>query len=278
MKLKDIIKNWLKHNQQYLFDLKSRKQIDEKSSLLGPENVRDNVLNHSTPLFCLSTGRAGTKFLTEALNQCNELNIFHEPEPEFIFHNKWAYECEDIELKKASFDAGRYELMRDSFLLGKAYMETNTRIAFYAPAIAQLYPKSKFIYLQRDCKAFVKSGLGRNWYGGHVYDEGRIIHPDTNLWNGWSQVEKITWLWCETNNFIESFLKELDSSRYIRVEAKEMFTSSKKQDEIQNFIGVNNVLWPTKKVNKGKVKNKGLSELQISQMNTIIEKYYIKTF
>lgn len=276
MKLKDIILDWLQWNEKFLVDLQNRKLADKKSGAIGALKVRNEVLSESKPLFCLSTGRAGTKYLTEALKNCSDLNIFHEPNPEFIFHNKWAYECKNLELKKASFDAGRYEHMRETYLLGKQYMETNTRIAFYCDAIAKLYPKSKFVYLQRDCKAFVKSGLARNWYDGHVYDEGRIVYSNSNVWKDWSQVQKISWLWCETNNFIEAFLSKLDESRYISVSAKEMFKSARKQSEIAKFLGISGVKWPSKKVNKSKVKSVELTSSEILEMEAIINKFYTK--
>ncbi|MDZ7690395.1 MAG: hypothetical protein U5K69_04470 [Balneolaceae bacterium] len=103
-------------------------------------------------------------------------------------------------------DAARYEQIRNAWLLDKKYIETNNRITFFCYALSELFPKSQFIHLVRQPEAFITSGLARDWYSNSVlHDEGRIKPTDNEL----QQVEKIAWLWNETNHFIEQFKREI---------------------------------------------------------------------
>lgn len=173
-------------------------------------DIYEEVHREARPVFVLSTGRCGTMLLTRILEQSDEVWVHHEPRPELSYHSKLAYERPrgDEQLKMA-IDMARYEYIRDAYLLGKRYVETNNRITFFAYYLAELYPKAQFVHLVRDKEAFVNSGMKRGWYQSSLYDEGRI--RDEAQFRSMDQKQKISWLWEETNGFIEGFENSLGS-------------------------------------------------------------------
>ncbi len=182
------------------------------------------------PVFFLSTGRTGTKFFTELLSHSKNVCVFHSPQPEFIEQGKIAYEAYQLlgqsdrdktlnELISQIFVVGREELLFKTYLRNQRYMETNNRITFLAPAIKYYIPNAKFVHLHRHPGEFIRSGLRRGWYSGDLsHDKGRV-EPTSNSsnfneWNNFDSVEKIAWLWNETNQFINDFLAQLNQDDY----------------------------------------------------------------
>ena len=148
---------------------------------------------------------------------------------EFAYHKTES----EPELVKRIIDSARYEQIRDAWLLGKKYVETNNRITFFCHALADLFPRSTFIHLVRKPEEFITSGLARNWYSGSVlHDEGRITPEGEEL----NQVEKIAWLWNETNTFIENFKQLQPDNRVITVRSEELFHSADTSVRILEFL------------------------------------------
>ena len=216
-------------------------KIHKYDKLPFTEVYRD-LHDHYDPCFVLSTGRAGTMLMTEMLKDHPEIKVFHEPFPEITYYSEYAYHFRDRqEITKAVIDALRYEHIRNTALLGKKYLETNNRITFFAKELSELYPHSKFIHLHRDPVKFVESGLGRNWYSGmKLYDEGRIRpRPGSDIpWEKYSQVQKIAWLWKETNQFIEEFKATIPPERIMTFGAEEFFRDPVISVAWMKFIGI----------------------------------------
>jgi hypothetical protein len=192
------------------------------------------------PVFVLSTGRCGTSFLTHLLSNEKNVNAVHEPHPEFFYHTILAYQQNKSNSEKISavFDVARYEMIRNSFVMDEKYIETNNRITFFAHQIASLFPNAKFIHLIRNPNSFIKSGLSRDWYSGHsLYDEGKIS-ASTEIWQNFSQTEKIGWLWNETNSFIEDFKNTLSVEKIMTIKAEELFRDLEVQRKIFRFCGI----------------------------------------
>jgi hypothetical protein len=107
-------------------------------------------------------------------------------------------------------------------------------------AIAEIFPKAKFIHLIRHPGAFVRSGLRRNYYTGNENDDGRLTpnqqNPILSEWEGITQMEKIAWLWNETNAFIDEKKVSLDLDRVLTVHANDLFTDPEKFQAICNFL------------------------------------------
>lgn len=202
----------------------------------------EKVHGEYDPVFVLSTGRCGTKLLSGLLQLNSRVAVYHGNTPELTWYSGYAFQhfkTKDSELKTA-IDLARYEQIRNEYLLGKKYIETNNRITFFAHQLAELYPRSKFIHLYRDVYKVVKSGNSRNWYGNDkLIDEGKIRPLGENtVWEQFSQVEKIAWMWNETNRFADDFKKTVEASRVMTIEAEELFLNVNQAKAIFSFCGL----------------------------------------
>lgn len=192
--------------------------------------------------FVLSTGRCGTKLLTNLLGLSSKVECEHTPLPELTYFSKLAYErgLEHKNKFQLGIDMARYELIRNTFLKNQLYVETNNRITFFAPFLAKVFKKSKFIHLVRHPANFVRSGIRRNWYSGkNSHDAGRIVSCGTLNWNQMTKIEKIAWLWNETNQFIEDFKTNIgDVNRVMFVKAEDLFFKTETSLRIFEFLKV----------------------------------------
>ncbi len=242
------------------------------------------VHTESKPVFVLSTGRTGTKLLTTILSHDPGLMIAHKPHPELTHYANMAYQQDgDGRNLEYMIDACRYESIRDCYLLEKRYVETNNRITYFCHQLAELYPRSKFVHLERDVYAFVASGFSRNWYTYQkLFDEGRITPKPGSKWD-WeslSQVEKITWLWLETNAFIKEFAKKLDPARSFYLSSESLYSSAEDVKSLLDFLDIESIDIATiRKSLKRPVnaqpsrKRKHLSDEQRDQIRSFVEQY-----
>lgn len=238
MTLKDIIKSFISINKAHYQQLKRGGSIAHLEQIAAHQ-VYPLVHTESSPVFVLSTGRCGTKLMTEVLSAYDYFSVHHEPYPEFSWHSKYAYEHYQSKHNELMmmFDAARYELIRDAHLTNRQYVETNNRITFFAYQIADLFPAARFIHLYREPYAFIKSGLQRNWYSNtEIYDEGRIRAEDADLWKSYSTEQKIAWLWVATNEFIEKF-KTSYPDRVLSVASSKLFSDTKTWESLTTFMG-----------------------------------------
>jgi hypothetical protein len=230
----EIIRLWWKQQKDFLPKL--RAQAERYKAIDNASELPKRVLEESSPIFVLSTGRAGTQYLTSLFDSLKGFHSEHEPQPELLYASRWAYEHKDQEeLLEAAFLAGRYELIRNSFLEGKTYVETNNRLSFLAPGIAKAFPKARFVHLIRHPEAFVRSGIQRKWYSNeHLTDEGRIQVP-LSL-SSLSEEEKIAWLWNTTNEEIAKFGELLPKDKFIEIQSESLFKSLETNRSLFSFL------------------------------------------
>lgn len=177
-------------------------------------------------VFVLSTGRTGTKLLTNVFRTNPSLHVEHKPDPELSMQSLLAYRaCKNsayapLECIGEMFLAGREHLLRECQLQRKTYVETNNKVTFFAPAIAALFPQAKFLHVHRHPGEFIRSGLNRNWYNGHQYDAARLPPPEELQ----TPLEKIAWLWNETNQMIQNFTSSIDEDRYAELSLPDLKT------------------------------------------------------
>jgi hypothetical protein len=205
------------------------------------EEVRQTL----RPVFVLSTGRCGTKWLTDLLRHSRQLRVNHSDYPELIRQGVLAYRgyASNPEMFQEIVRACRDGYLAQAHSLGQLYVETNNRITFLAPAVKRVYPGARFIHLVRHPADFVRSGLRRGWYEGVAHDEGRIVNlDDPDGWQGLTGLERIAWLWNETNRFIESFLAEQPAPDKLTVLSEAMFTDEAVSREIIEFIGATDLV------------------------------------
>jgi hypothetical protein len=195
-----------------------------------------------SPVFVLSTGRSGTLLLNELLSISAYAYPLHQPRPELIRVSKLAYEeiYQKPEIFEEVFRTCREELVFDAVKFNKIYIETNNRISFFAPVILNVFPNAKFIHLVRHPGDFVRSGIRRKWYSGsHEHDLGRILPVKGEYkerWSRMSNIEKIGWLWNETNKFIENFTKRVPQNKFLFMKAEQLFKDINITKKIYEFI------------------------------------------
>lgn len=174
-------------------------------------------------LFVLSTGRTGTAALARILSLSPSIDAFHEPAPQPLRERQAAFwEIEkNIDKYAIKFQELRSRQLTEALLRRRIYVETSPRFTFFAPAIAKVHPKAKFLYLHRHPGEVVRSGMRRDWYGGHPADEYRIRpHPESDeglRWQNWSQFEKICWYWKAYNRFSLRFISQIANDRVLIV-------------------------------------------------------------
>ena len=226
-------------------------------------------------VFCLSTGRAGTKLLTKILRTNPELWVEHSPFPELAHHSSLIYESKiSDEVLRWSFIHARLDILRQVSQAELRYVETNNRISLYAPAVAQLLPNSKFLHIVRHPAEFVRSGMCRGYYerinpelAGHL--RPRQEDPLSELWPSLHRIEKIAWQWNEINSEIEIFKKSLSANRYLLITSEQLFNDPQIYEIIGRFAGINLPLsTKLKKLRRTKVnKQKRKSFPRYSQWN-----------
>ncbi len=205
------------------------------------KNIFEEVHSKVTPVFVLSTGRCGTKFIAKVLKKSERLNAFHEPVPELIYYSRYAYENQDkLRELKLIIDSSRFEYIMHSFLNKKIYFESNNRLTFFANQLEQLFPNAKFIHLIRNPKDFVRSGIRRNWYSGNnLWDMGRITPKNSLIeWENMNLISKVAWVWNETNSFIEDFKGKIDENKILTIKSEDMFNDIEFIKKIFEFIGI----------------------------------------
>lgn len=253
MRKVDLLKEWWIQNLEFFNGLKLRSQLH--GNLSDAHTLPQRVLAESEPIFVLSTGRAGTMLLTKVFEEVRGLEVYHEPEPDLLYAGKYAYQNpSDLGFSKGAVLGGRYDLIRNSFVKNKRYVETNNRITFLAYGLADLFPKARFIHLVRNPESFVRSGMQRGWYTGKtITDEGRITPSDSGFSN-WNQADKLTWLWNATNEYCENF-KEKYPERTYTILSEDLFRSSA---EVNSLL-----LW----LNLGKLEISRLEKLIATKVN-----------
>lgn len=216
------------------------RRLNHSSNNRGFPSAED-VLNQPY-VFVLSTGRCGTRLITNILSASPRLRVEHNPKPELEYVSSVIHRdnvCR--EALKIGVLAARFDLFfLDTLLRGKIYVETNNRISFFAPALAELLPNSKFIHLVRNPADFVRSGMRRGYYTQDVVQYQRLDGSCHFTWNAFSRMEKVAWEWNEINLKIEDFKTDVDANRVLTVNSECLYKESATTFSIFDFIGVKN--------------------------------------
>ncbi len=235
-----VIRNKFLDAFKYLKNQKY-KEMDVKDYSSLPELI----FNELESIFVLSTGRCGTELLERLFKLIPQNYIYHEPKPEMVYSSKLAYKLgsRGIEARKLGFISARYDKLKKAYLHQKRYIETNHHLTFYADAISEILPNAKFIHLMRHPASFVRSGIRRNYYIHHDYDDGRITPRAEDkigsAWESYSQLKKISWLWNETNQQIEDFKKSIPSTRILTMNSEDLFKHADGFEQILMFLNLN---------------------------------------
>lgn len=245
--INEALKELLKINYQFVqskFDyLKNSKDYKFQSIHWTSFECIEEMHDNYSPVFILSTGRSGTKFLSLLFDESKSIDSYHEPEPTLQYFCNYAYhnQHQTLVLNKM-FDAARMELILNAYIKNKLYLETNQCMTFFAPQIKNLFRKSKFVHIIRHPGDFARSGIRKGWYkNDSIWETGRIRMHDEGAWAELEQIEKMGWLWNATNEFIENFKQEIDDSRVITVKMEDLVTDPNKVSDLLDFMGISDI-------------------------------------
>ena len=128
-------------------------------------------------LFILSTGRSGTTSIASLLSTVPGAVIEHERRPKLLeeaidFRRGRMTKIAMVDLLRATRDPSTF---RATSLAG----ESNQRLSFVLPALAEAFPTAKYVLLHRDGREVIDSLHHRWWYHPR---EAALRHPTLRTW------------------------------------------------------------------------------------------------
>ena len=186
--------------------------------------------------FVVTTGRSGSQTMAQVLSQHPLCHCLHEPH---LILTKLATErchdqIDDAELRQLLFNQyNPYEMFPHRRGL-KLYGESDQKLSYIIPTLAELGTTVRFIWLIRDGRDVVASTFSRGWYDSeetsnppHIWAKHRIqghlcgdVCPET--WSTLSPFEKCCWYWSFTNRTVEKDLQNLDPASWIMLRIEDL--------------------------------------------------------
>lgn len=201
--------------------------------------------NSIQPVFIVSTGRTGTQFFAEFFNLFPSVRSLHEPQPDFLkLGIEYAQGLVDFETASRQIELKRraycHELKQEGI---KLYVESNNRFFSLLKPLRAVFPHSKVIYIVRDGRDYVRSGISRVWYTEHdkVPRLRADMFPDdlhAKQWRQMDRFEKIAWRWQKKDGFIHADFQHLDNA--LKVKFEDIFYDPERSGvyQISRFIGI----------------------------------------
>ena len=156
-------------------------------------------------LWVLATGRCGTMALTATLNTSPDIQACHDMKP--LYWNTWP--------GGNPVDYQRRGRMLKVWANRKVYAEISNALTEAAEVILKTLPNSRFIFLHRDPRSTVLSGLRVGWFSTNptIGDPSLRERPDrwpldqqtAEQWDSMSRVQRCIWRWTAINWFSYQF-------------------------------------------------------------------------
>lgn len=190
------------------------------------------------PVFVLSNGRAGSKYVAELLARVVEVEAHHEPFPTLMGFSRFAHDHQDaLPVLQGMFNAARQERILAAYLQGKVYVESNQTLTFFAPAIRTVYPRARFVHLVRHPADFVVSAMRRGYFESDtLWTEGRPSPAAVALRQD-SALERCCWFWREVNDYLEDFGRSVGTEAYRLFRAEDLWRDPAIANEFIGFVG-----------------------------------------
>ena len=185
-------------------------------------------------VWTLSTGRAGSMWLLNLLNQFETVKAFHEPGPSLFFLNRLAVDHElewDQDQVKRMVREMRKPVVNAAYHRGQTMVDVSTHQTHLAFHLARAFPTSKFLHLVRDPREFVSSALPRHWYR---YDNAKSHWwprsvPYEEPW------QRLIWYWDLTHSRALHVEKR---HKTLRVMSRAMWTDTETLNGLVFWLGV----------------------------------------
>ena len=193
----------------------------------------------------MSTGRVGTETLARLFSLSPYVQAYHELRPQLLEERKKAYG--EVWSKPSKyiyiFSRARAWPIAKARFQKRIYIETSARLTFFVPVIANLMPRSKFIYLYRHPGDVVRSGMRRRWYDRHSSDVHRVEpfknDPFHNSWRNLDPFRRICWYWDAYNRFSLKAIKYIKNRRIFKLRSEDLFNLDMQLfKKLFQFIGV----------------------------------------
>jgi hypothetical protein len=201
------------------------------------KSVEDKFLI-SNPIFYISTGRTGTKFVAELMRLCPTVKAYHEPEPTLMAVSTELYESRlSPEMQKLIFKSVRYEKMLKNYLAGLRYVESNQTLISLVDGILLTFPKAKIVFLVRHPYSFAQSAFKKGWFANDtIWENNRI---GCQYVNSLGQLQTIFQNWLTVSKVILEKNKEYKQCSIFKLE--DLTTDVGKAEDLLKFIEVGNV-------------------------------------
>lgn len=209
-----------------------------------------------SPVFIVSTGRTGTKFLANLLGKYEETLAVHEPFARNGMKEGWKL-VHNLYDEKYFINILKKNREKNFFENNNLYVESNPEISFYVNYILKAFPESKIIHIIRDGRDVVRSWFNRSIYtcpnflvqisrklpcyfqaieillnflryhtsyriGDNDLFRLRAIDfpqdPFSYKWFNMDRFEKLSWLWMKKAKTIKKFIENYEYGYTIKFE------------------------------------------------------------
>jgi hypothetical protein len=184
--------------------------------------------------FIVSTGRTGTRFFESFFNDnFPDVLCLHQPSPDGfdvgIGKIRGKLDTEEVERYLRSSRGRIFSML--SKRKAKLYVESNPYFSLVIPELRAAFPKSRFVWIVRDPKAYVVSAYNKSPVGDNkmfFYAENdhraRLAATDfpddpwSKAWLGFGRFEKICWYWNKCNEILARDLDDANDMLLIKFE------------------------------------------------------------
>jgi len=198
-----------------------------------------------SPVFILSTGRTGTQFFEEYLNQTAESVVCrHEPKPSrrFKFLSN-LYLDQRIASRTIAriYRRSRRSLFRQTG--ERQYVESSNFLFGCIPAISQLYQEPGVVHIIRHPVGYVKSHLGHGFWKGHKKFFARHVPYWMERVEISDRTNPAAWLSARWNYVNRQIASYATTNPYLLVRFEDLFSkdsaaSSAQINSIRTFCGL----------------------------------------
>lgn len=168
-----------------------------------------DLLGRCHPFIISSTGRTGTTWLAELLNQIQGTYVVHEPVPDEQYYHVEAFMRPERALPYLQEFRLREMAFRIRALRPAVYGEVNGALRRHVGALRELVPDFRIVHLVRDGRDVVTSVMNTETYTPHdkTYAD---FHPPTDTidlarWQSMDRFSKACWLWACENAHLRKY-------------------------------------------------------------------------